>query len=175
MLQAKEILIERRDTHRDSLVDKLRDERVKSVIEPILIGEMAGGEVMAKKQLKNPTINMYNVSLSCHKKIGDIASATAKPSQNPLNRESGLMVTYQIEEKYLLSIAHAFYSNRFHMLTLTEVVRLQVKPDEDGLLKLPPEMDREIKKQAFDFLLAMFPPETHGLLEGEREKWTTPQ
>jgi len=85
------------------------------------------------------------------------------------------MVTYQIEEKYLLSIAHAFYSNRFHMLTLTEVVRLQVKPDEDGLLKLPPEMDREIKKQAFNFLLAMFPPETHALLEGEREKWTTPQ
>ncbi len=85
------------------------------------------------------------------------------------------MVTFEIEEKYLLAIAHAFYSNRFHMLTLTEVVRLQVKPDEDGLLKLPPEMDREIKKQAFDFLLAMFPPEVHGILEGEREKWTTLQ
>ena len=45
VLQAKEILIERRDTHLDSLVDKLRDKRVKSVIEPILIGETAGGEV----------------------------------------------------------------------------------------------------------------------------------
>lgn len=45
VLQAKEILIERRDTHLDSLVDKLRDERVKAVIEPILTGDMAGGEV----------------------------------------------------------------------------------------------------------------------------------
>jgi len=35
---AKEILIERRDTHLDSLVDKLREERVKKVIEQILIG-----------------------------------------------------------------------------------------------------------------------------------------
>ena len=38
VLEAREILIERRDTHLDSLVDKLRDERVRRVIEPILVG-----------------------------------------------------------------------------------------------------------------------------------------
>lgn len=38
MEQAKEILIERRDTHLDSLADKLREDRVRRVIEPILAG-----------------------------------------------------------------------------------------------------------------------------------------
>ncbi|MBM3239270.1 AAA family ATPase [Candidatus Poribacteria bacterium] len=39
ILQAKEELILRRDTHLDSLIDKLREERVKRVIIPILTGE----------------------------------------------------------------------------------------------------------------------------------------
>jgi len=39
VLEAREILIERRDTHLDSLADKLREERVRRVIEPILVGE----------------------------------------------------------------------------------------------------------------------------------------
>jgi hypothetical protein len=37
--QAKEQLIERRDTHLDQLTDKLREERVRRVIEPVLAGE----------------------------------------------------------------------------------------------------------------------------------------
>jgi len=37
--EAKEQLILRRDTHLDQLVDKLREERVRRVIEPILAGE----------------------------------------------------------------------------------------------------------------------------------------
>jgi len=36
--QAKEVLIERRQTHLDQLTDKLREERVRHVIEPILAG-----------------------------------------------------------------------------------------------------------------------------------------
>jgi type II secretory pathway predicted ATPase ExeA len=40
VLEAREILIERRDTHLDSLVDKLRDERVRYVIQPILTGAL---------------------------------------------------------------------------------------------------------------------------------------
>lgn len=39
ILQAKEELILRRDTHLDSLIDKLREERVKRVLMPILTGE----------------------------------------------------------------------------------------------------------------------------------------
>ena len=83
------------------------------------------------------------------------------------------MAALQLDERYFLAIARAFYSTRLHLLTLTEVVRHGIKPDEDGLLRLPPELEEEMKKQAFDFLLAMFPPEAHGLLEAEREKWMT--
>lgn len=36
--RAKEILIDRRDTHLDSLIDRLREPRVRRVIEPILVG-----------------------------------------------------------------------------------------------------------------------------------------
>jgi len=38
MDQAKEILIQRQDTHLDSLAERLREERVRRVIEPILAG-----------------------------------------------------------------------------------------------------------------------------------------
>lgn len=37
--KAREILIERRDTHLDSLIDRLREPRVRRVLEPILAGE----------------------------------------------------------------------------------------------------------------------------------------
>ena len=42
---------------------------------------------------------------------------------------------------------------------------------EDGLLRLPEDLENEMKQQAFDFLLAMFPPELHAQLESERIKW----
>ena len=41
---AKETLILRRDTHLDSLVERLREERVRRVIEPILLGELTVGD-----------------------------------------------------------------------------------------------------------------------------------
>ncbi len=43
VLEAREILIERRDTHLDSLVDKLREDRVRRTLEPILVGSLAVG------------------------------------------------------------------------------------------------------------------------------------
>ena len=43
---AKERLIQRRDTHLDSLVDRLREPRVRRVIEPILSGGSLSPEVM---------------------------------------------------------------------------------------------------------------------------------
>ena len=39
VMEAKERLIQRRETHLDQLVDKLQEERVRRVIEPILTGE----------------------------------------------------------------------------------------------------------------------------------------
>ena len=44
--QAKEILIERRDCHLDSLVDKLREPRVKRIIEKILTGDAPPMDVL---------------------------------------------------------------------------------------------------------------------------------
>lgn len=43
---AKEALIQRRDTHLDSLIDWLRDARVRRVLEPILTGGILSPEVM---------------------------------------------------------------------------------------------------------------------------------
>jgi hypothetical protein len=40
--QAKEILIQRQDTHLDSLVSLLRDNRVRVILEPILAGQQLG-------------------------------------------------------------------------------------------------------------------------------------
>ncbi len=37
--QSKEILIQRRETHLDSLAERLREERVRNVIEPIILGQ----------------------------------------------------------------------------------------------------------------------------------------
>jgi hypothetical protein len=37
--EAKEILIRRQDTHLDSLAERLREERVKAIIEPLLAGQ----------------------------------------------------------------------------------------------------------------------------------------
>lgn len=43
--RAKEVLIQRRDTHLDQLADKLQEERVRRVIEPLLAGEDNGEKV----------------------------------------------------------------------------------------------------------------------------------
>ncbi|AUB81542.1 ATP-binding protein [Candidatus Thiodictyon syntrophicum] len=43
--QAKEVLIQRRDTHLDQLADKLREPRVRRVVEPMLTGGEAQGSV----------------------------------------------------------------------------------------------------------------------------------
>ena len=42
IFQAKEILIARQDTHLDSLAEKLREPRVKAIIEPMLAGQALG-------------------------------------------------------------------------------------------------------------------------------------
>jgi type II secretory pathway predicted ATPase ExeA len=44
--RAKEILIERRDTHIDSLVDRLREPRVQRVLEPLVSGEFLPPDVL---------------------------------------------------------------------------------------------------------------------------------
>jgi hypothetical protein len=45
MRQARESLIQRRDTHLDQLIDKLREDRVRRVVEPMLKGEELSPDV----------------------------------------------------------------------------------------------------------------------------------
>jgi hypothetical protein len=40
--QAKDVLIERRDTHLDSLAERLRDPRIRAIVEPMLAGSSPG-------------------------------------------------------------------------------------------------------------------------------------
>ena len=42
ILRAKEVLIARQDTHLDSLTERLREQRVKAIIEPMLAGQTLG-------------------------------------------------------------------------------------------------------------------------------------
>jgi hypothetical protein len=79
------------------------------------------------------------------------------------------------QEDLLISIARGMFSTRLHMLRLTEVVRLKITPDKDGVLRLPDELDEQMKQQAFDFLLATFPIDWHGKLEKQRDAWTRVQ
>ncbi len=44
--RAKEILIERRDAHLDSLADRLREPRVRRILEPILAGQLLAPDVL---------------------------------------------------------------------------------------------------------------------------------
>jgi len=43
--QAKGVLIERQETHLDSLAERLREPRVRAVVEPILAGSMSPGDL----------------------------------------------------------------------------------------------------------------------------------
>jgi hypothetical protein len=73
--KAKEILIQRRDTHLDSLIDRLRDPRIRRVIEPILAGETLSPEVM-------------NDDVQLAKDLGLVVSSPAGLAiANPIYRE----------------------------------------------------------------------------------------
>ncbi|MCP4600032.1 MAG: ATP-binding protein [Proteobacteria bacterium] len=75
VLEAREILIERRDTHLDSLVDKLGENRVRKIIEPIMVGETLRPDV-------------YNDDLQYAEDLGIISRATgAVQIANPIYQE----------------------------------------------------------------------------------------
>ncbi|HLU65327.1 MAG TPA: hypothetical protein VKZ63_03600 [Kofleriaceae bacterium] len=80
-----------------------------------------------------------------------------------------------IVERSLLGIAHALFINRLHVLRLTEVVRLGVKPDrEDGTMNLPAALDREMQQQAIDFVLTVFPGEMAPAINAAKKDWLRP-
>ena len=75
-------------------------------------------------------------------------------------------------EEMFLGIAHALFVNRLHVLRLTEVVRLGIKPDpHDQNMEVPPEIDRELLQQAFAYVQRHFPPSFAGKIEAAKARW----
>jgi len=74
-----------------------------------------------------------------------------------------------------LGIARGLFMTRLHLLRLTEVVRLGVKPNEEGLMLLQTPLDEEMARLAFDYVLATFPEDYHLELIQQRASWLKPQ
>ena len=85
------------------------------------------------------------------------------------------MTIEQTLERTLVGVAHALFINRLHVLRLTEVVRLGIKPeDDDGNMVLPPKLDEELKQQAIDFVLMCYPSEYSALINHAKSDWLNP-
>lgn len=69
MVQAREELIQRRDTHLDSLIDKLREPVVKDVAEAII-----GGEVMVSDRLNDAIAYVQDLGLITRKSPAKFAN-----------------------------------------------------------------------------------------------------
>ena len=75
-------------------------------------------------------------------------------------------------EEMFLGIAHALFVNRLHVLRLTEVVRLGIRPDPaDQNMEVPPDVDRDLINQAFAYVLHNFPQSFSGKLEMAKPRW----
>ena len=77
-------------------------------------------------------------------------------------------------EQLFVGIAHALFMNRLHVLRLTEIVRLGVKPDDEGIMDLPLDLDEELKHQAMDYVLMCFPEEFSVHIHQAKADWIRP-
>ena len=76
------------------------------------------------------------------------------------------------QEDLFLGIAHALFMNRLHVLRLTEVVRLGIRPSaDDGNLEVPKPLDSELIQQAVDYVLKCFPPGFSKKIEAAKAHW----
>jgi hypothetical protein len=75
-------------------------------------------------------------------------------------------------EELFLGIAHALFVNRLHVLRLTEIVRLGIRPDpNDQNMVVPQDVDRELINQAFAYVLRHFPQAFSGKIEVAKARW----
>jgi hypothetical protein len=76
------------------------------------------------------------------------------------------------QEDLFLGIAHALFMNRLHVLRLTEIVRLGIRPDnDDGNMDVPEPLDRELIQSAVDYVLKCFPPAFHKKIQSATAQW----
>jgi len=92
---AKETLILRRDTHLDSLADKLHEPRVRRVIEPILVGEL-------------PSMDIMNDDLLYVRDLGLVTFGPPVRIANPIYREVIPRTLTFVQEQYLAQDASWF-------------------------------------------------------------------
>lgn len=77
-------------------------------------------------------------------------------------------------EELFLGVAHALFMNRLHVLRLTEIVRLGVRPnDEDGNMEVPEKLDRDLQEQAIAYVLKCFPPSFAQKIQSAKAHWLT--
>ena len=77
-----------------------------------------------------------------------------------------------VSEELFLGIAHALFVNRLHVLRLTEIVRLGIRPDpHDQNMEVPTEVDRELISQAFAYVLRHFPQAFGQKIEAAKARW----
>jgi hypothetical protein len=78
-------------------------------------------------------------------------------------------------ERAVIGTAHALFINRLHVLRLTEIVRLGIRPNsEDGNMELPEELDRQMRQQAIDYVFTCVPEEFHVALNLAKVDWLRP-
>jgi len=75
-------------------------------------------------------------------------------------------------EDIFLGVAHALFMNRLHVLRLTEIVRLGIRPNpEDGNMEVPEKLDRELQEQAIAYVLKYFPPAWASKIQSAKAHW----
>jgi hypothetical protein len=77
-------------------------------------------------------------------------------------------------EELFLGIAHALFVNRLHVLRLTEVVRLGIRPDpNDQNMEVPLDVDRELISQAIAYVQRHFPSAFSPKIDAAKARWIT--
>lgn len=78
-------------------------------------------------------------------------------------------------ERTVVAIAHALFMNRLHVLRLTEVVRLGIKPDKENSnnFTLPDGLDAEMRQQSVDYVLTCLPEYAQAINEA-KTNWLRP-
>ncbi len=77
-----------------------------------------------------------------------------------------------VQEELILGIAYALFMNRLHVLRLTEIVRLNIRPTEDDMnMEVPDALDRELSQAAVDYVLKCFPPSFHKKIQAAAPQW----
>jgi len=79
-----------------------------------------------------------------------------------------------MQDRMWLGVAHALFINRLHVLRLTEVVRLGIKPDDEGIMDIPRALDNELMRQAIDYILMCFPSEFQVQIHEAKTAWMRP-